>query len=153
MSWEKVSFEQELRFCNKKIMWVKWTRHATVWEWQVVSPSVFQRNKRSILWARKMLHISYLWNTVEFATITCRKLMVQEKKVGICKKIKRRRFACREVSKTKNCPLRMWSSGLLRNVRSQPRVSTFTDNMLLCPSEARFRNIFLNVGDQIESKT
>lgn len=55
--------------------------------------------------------------------------MVQEKKVGICKKIKRRRFACREDSKTKNCPLRTCSSGLLRNVRSQPRVSTFTGNL------------------------
>lgn len=65
-----------------------------------------------------------------------RKLIFQEEKVGISTRIKGHRFACREVNKTKNHPLKMILSsfsGLLRNVRSQAEVSIFADDLsIIC---------------------
>lgn len=65
--------------------------------------------------------------------MTCRKLVFQEKKVGIFTRIKGCRFAYREVNKTKNHPLRICFSGLLRNVRNKAGVSIFADDLsIIC---------------------
>lgn len=41
--------------------------------------AVFTENLVLVFWAKKVLHISYLWNAVEFDTMPCRKLVFQEK--------------------------------------------------------------------------